>query len=183
MPRVRINRDRRGRPDEYNPEYARMAQAHCRLGATDDDLADLFGVSTSTIRNWISRHRAFAEAVSAGMLQVFSPRVVRSLAQRAIGYVVDTVENKVMRDGSIVRYGVRKHYPPDVTACIFWLKNRMPEDWKDVQDHVIKNNNLDRVTSAELLAEIRREAQELGILPQNLPRGVAGGDSRNGTRH
>jgi hypothetical protein len=24
--------------------------------------------------------------------------------------------------------------PPDVTACIFWLKNRDPEHWRDVQN-------------------------------------------------
>ena len=31
------------------------------------------------------------------------------------------------------------HMPPDVTACIFWMKNRMPERWRDVQnvDHVL----------------------------------------------
>jgi hypothetical protein len=29
--------------------------------------------------------------------------------------------------------------PPDVTAGIFWLKNRDPENWRDVQniDHVL----------------------------------------------
>jgi hypothetical protein len=32
-----------------------------------------------------------------------------------------------------------EHMPPDVTACIFWMKNRMPERWRDVQnvDHVL----------------------------------------------
>ena len=32
-----------------------------------------------------------------------------------------------------------EHMPPDVTAGIFWLKNRDPENWRDVQnvDHVL----------------------------------------------
>jgi hypothetical protein len=25
-----------------------------------------------------------------------------------------------------------EHVPPDVTACIFWLKNRDPAHWRDV---------------------------------------------------
>jgi hypothetical protein len=25
----------------------------------------------------------------------------------------------------------REHVPPDVTACIFWLKNRDPAHWRD----------------------------------------------------
>jgi hypothetical protein len=175
MPRTRITRDRRGHPDQYCADYARMAQVHCRLGATDVELADLFGVNTKTIHNWMSKHKEFAEAVRTGMLQVFSPRVVRSLAQRAIGYAIDTEEAKVMRDGSVIRYGLRKHYPPDVTACIFWLKNRDPENWRDVQDHILKHQNLDKLTSRELLDEIRQEAAELGILPEQLPRANAEG--------
>jgi hypothetical protein len=32
-----------------------------------------------------------------------------------------------------------EHMPPDVTAGIFWLRNRDPENWRDVQnvDHVL----------------------------------------------
>jgi hypothetical protein len=29
---------------------------------------------------------------------------------------------------------VTKHIPADVTAQIFWLKNRQPNRWKDVRD-------------------------------------------------
>ena len=32
-----------------------------------------------------------------------------------------------------------EHVPPDVTACIFWLKNRDPQHWRDSQllEHVL----------------------------------------------
>lgn len=183
MPRIRITRDRRGRPDEYQSDYARMALAHCRLGATRDALADLFDVNTTTIDRWISRYKEFGDAVKSGIMEAFSPRVVRSLAELAIGYVVDTEEVKVMRTGEIIRYPVRKKYPPNVTACIFWLKNRDPENWRDVQDHILKHQNLDKLTSKELLDEIRKEAAELGILPptpRRSPRPNAdGGDTRH----
>jgi hypothetical protein len=33
------------------------------------------------------------------------------------------------------------------TACIFWLKNRMPKDWRDVRDHVVEHQNLDKFRS------------------------------------
>ena len=29
----------------------------------------------------------------------------------------------------------REHLPPDVTACIFWLKKRRRDDWRDKHDH------------------------------------------------
>ena len=33
--------------------------------------------------------------------------------------------------GEIIQTPIRKFYAPDTTACIFWLKNRRPEAWRD----------------------------------------------------
>jgi len=43
------------------------------------------------------------------------------------------------KDGVITKVPYREHVPPDVTACIFWLKNRKPHEWRDVQqmEHVL----------------------------------------------
>jgi hypothetical protein len=38
-------RARTGRPSSYKPEYVKMAKQAAKLGATDADLARLFGVS------------------------------------------------------------------------------------------------------------------------------------------
>jgi hypothetical protein len=125
----RVLKKKRGRPTVYRPECAKQAALHCALGATDANLADLFDVSTWTIRDWMVRHKEFGEAVAQSK-DVFDAHIERSLAQRAIGYEVDVIEKKVLRDGEVIPYKVRKHYPPDVTACIFWLKNRNPRQWR-----------------------------------------------------
>jgi hypothetical protein len=36
--------------------------------------------------------------------------------------------------GEIVQTPIRKFYPPDTTAAIFWLKNRKPGEWRDKQE-------------------------------------------------
>ena len=60
--------------------------------------------------------------------------------ERANGYNYEAVKI-FMAAGSkqpvIVHYV--EHIPPDVTAGIFWLKNRDPENWRDVQNvnHVL----------------------------------------------
>lgn len=159
----------RGRPPTYKPEFARQAGPACALGATDAILATMFGVTTTTIQNWLVEYPEFKEAVAFGKAQVFDPLVERSLAQRALGYSVDTEEIKVTKDGKVLRVPVRKHYPPDVTACIFWLKNRQPEKWRDVWK--LETEDLTKfraLTSVELLDLIRKEATDLGILPANL---------------
>jgi hypothetical protein len=53
-----------------------------------------------------------------------------------MGFEHDSEEIKVVSDGqgqgsSIERVPVRKIYPPDTVAAIFWLKNRQRDKWKD----------------------------------------------------
>src|SRR5271166_5903120 len=52
-----------GRPTDYRPEYGSIARAMCRLGATDFDLAQEFGVSTFTIWKWRSKYEDFSNAL------------------------------------------------------------------------------------------------------------------------
>ena len=112
---------------KYRPKYAQMASKACAAGFTDRELAELFGVGESTINKWKLDHVEFAGALKRGKFPA-DERVERSLFQRAIGYTYDTV--KILKPAGttepvIVPY--RQHVPPDVTACIFWLKNRRPD--------------------------------------------------------
>lgn len=146
----------------YKPEYAKIARILCAQGATDDVLADAFNCCTSTIRNWRTTHIEFGKAVAEGKAEIFDPLVERSLAQRAIGYSVDTEEVKMTKDGDVVRIPTRKHFPPDTTACIFWLKNRQPEKWRDVH-RIEHEGKIEGLTAEKLAEEIRRDLTELGL--------------------
>jgi hypothetical protein len=42
-----------------------------------------------------------------------------------------TKPHKPENSKPIIQTTVRKFYPPDTTAAIFWLKNRKPEEWRD----------------------------------------------------
>jgi hypothetical protein len=58
--------------------------------------------------------------------------VERSLFQRATGYEQQTVKI-FMPSGadSPIFAPFREVIAPDTTACIFWLKNRKPKEWRD----------------------------------------------------
>ncbi len=116
------------RPTSYKPEYAKQAEVACRLGATDRDLSELFGVSTVTINAWKSQFPEFLNSLKLDK-QAADERVERSLYQRALGYSHEEDDIRVV-NGEIVITPTIKHYPPDTTACIFWLKNRMPEKYR-----------------------------------------------------
>lgn len=118
-----------GRPSAFKKEYVEQARKLCRLGSTDEDLADFFKVSIRTISNWKSEHEEFLQALKAGKDEA-DDRVERSLYQKAVGYTHEAVHFSSFQ-GKVTATPYREHVPPDTTAAIFWLKNRRKEDWRD----------------------------------------------------
>jgi len=121
-----------GRPTKYKEEYAEQAKKLCALGATDPQLADFFEVAVSTVSLWKVQYPEFSEALKIAKEEA-DKRVVHSLYQRAMGYEHDEVDIRVI-DKQVVQTPIRKYYPPDTTAAIFWLKNRNPAEWRDKQE-------------------------------------------------
>lgn len=123
----------RGRPSAYRPEYDDQAFRLCLLGATDKQLADAFGVSEQTINAWKHAHPSFLESLTRGKDEA-DQAVASSLYQRALGYSHKAV--KIFNhQGAPLIVDYTEHFPPDVTAGIFWLKNRRPDHWRDRQEH------------------------------------------------
>lgn len=121
-----------GRPTDYREGYNEQARKLCLLGHTDAELARYFEVEESTINNWKIAHPQFLESIKEGKENA-DANVSASLYHRALGYSHPDVEIKVL-DGTIAKVEVIKHYPPDPTSAIFWLKNRQPKKWRDKQE-------------------------------------------------
>lgn len=117
------------RPEKWKDEYLKIAEGACKLGATDQELADMLGVCVRTISYWRNSKPEFAEALKSGKAES-DERVERSLYARANGYEHDEVDIRVVA-GEVVQTPIRRYYPPDTAAAIFWLKNRRPEQWRE----------------------------------------------------
>ena len=128
-----------GAPGKYKPEFCQIAYQMCLLGATDAQLADAFDVCETTIGTWKQRHEEFADALKAGKI-VADAKVAAALYYRAIGYSHHDEVIKVI-NGQIVRISTVKHFPPDTGACMAWLKNRQPKQWRDKHD--LETANID----------------------------------------
>ena len=136
-----------GRPSKYKPEYAEQAKKLCQLGATDEDLADFFSVGIRTIANWKAEFSEFLQALKAGKDEA-DDRVERSLYQRAVGYSYDAIHFTSFQ-GAVTKTEYREHVAPDVTAQIFWLKNRRSEAWRD-KTEVHHKHSADNMSDHEL---------------------------------
>jgi len=122
-----------GAPTKHKLEYNEQAYKLCLLGATDKALADFFDTSEQTINAWKKNAPQFLESLKAGKA-LANANVAKSLYQNAIGYTCK--ETKVLanpkdpKDPVLIE--IDKHYPPNSTSAIFFLKNRERELWKDV---------------------------------------------------
>jgi hypothetical protein len=66
-----------------------------------------------------------------------------------MGYEHDEVDIRVV-SGEIVQTPIRKIYPPDTTAGIFWLKNRQKAQWRDRIDTELSGKDGGPIQTEEL---------------------------------
>lgn len=95
-----------GRPTDYDPAYCDTAVEILSKGYSETVLAGELDVCPATVANWKNAHPEFLEAVKRG---------------RAKG--VRVWEDRLMDNA--------KSGTGNATSCIFGLKNRASEDWRD----------------------------------------------------
>lgn len=163
------------------PENLILLNGWARDGLTKKDIASKIGVREATIYEWCKVHSEIAEALKTGA-EYADTLVVNALFQRAIGYetVEEVTEVKIdkngQRTGNAVSRNVKKRVPPDVTAQIFWLKNRQPEKWRDVSHRQVGGNlNLpERQPDDGLLEAINKAMKEVQNEQADIPANLEG---------
>jgi len=141
------------RPTSYKPEYAEQGRKLCLLGATDDDLAEFFGVSQKTINTWKKQFPEFLQSLKSGK-GVADAEVASSLYKRATGYEFDEIEIRGTDEKKTIRK-TKKHIAPDTVAAIFWLKNRQKGKWRD-KNEIEHSGNVSK-TISELMDDLSQE--------------------------
>ena len=127
------------RPSKYNPKYHDpWIKGLAQKGYTIEEIAEDIGVAKSTVQKWVADNEELSVALKKGRGYADS-QVEMSLYNRAMGYkvtkkrtIVEASPNGEQKPAKIEI--VEEEIAPDVTACIFWLKNRDPEHWKDKHD-------------------------------------------------
>jgi len=123
-----------------------------RDGLTDEQIAQNMGISRTTLNEWKKQFPVLSDTLKKGK-EVADIQVENALFKRACGYEV--LEEKSIPDGTGVKVVsvTKKHVPPDVTAAIFWLKNRRPEAWRDGKNlqvaHSIPQGDFELVIEAD----------------------------------
>jgi len=154
------NKGGKGQKLLYKPRFIKIAADACSRGCTDAQVADLLDIGMRTLYKWRTRYPLFGAAFKNGKKEAHI-QVERSLYHRAVGY--DYEEEKFIQGHRVV---VRQHMPPDTAAAIFYLKNKRPEKWRDIQRYESgRPGEFDQINDPDELRRLLTEkAIELGLL-------------------
>jgi len=142
---------RAGRKPKYSPELNNQAYEYCLLGANEKELAAYLGISVSTLNVWKNTYPEFSESIKKGKKPA-DAKVAHAIFDRATGarwiqqqaFKVKEIiyadnGKKLSEVERIEIVDLEMAAPPDTTACIFILKNRDKENWKDKQEVSLSN--------------------------------------------
>ena len=121
------------------PDGLLKLEAWARDGLVDEQIAENMGIHPSTLYEWKKKYPEINEALKKGK-EVVDIQVENALLKRAMGYKYTEVIKEPVIDKEtgktkmVVVKEVTKEVLPDVTAQIFWLKNRKPVEWRDKQE-------------------------------------------------
>lgn len=115
----------------FLPDNLQLVRMIAMKGATDDEIAETFGISKDMFQRWRRTYPSMEKALDAGRRKVDSDVVV-SLYKQTQGYSY-TEETTAGKDGHVVE--VRKYARPETDACKYWLNNRQPEEWRSATVH------------------------------------------------
>lgn len=131
---------RHGKYEEWlDKDSLLKVQGWARDGLSDEQIAHNIGINKGTLCVWKNRFPEFADAIKKGK-EVVDREVENAMLKRALGYEYDEVTQEPVTDKDTgitemrVTKRVTKQIVPDVTAQIFWLKNRKPDEFRDKRD-------------------------------------------------
>jgi DNA-binding XRE family transcriptional regulator len=127
-----------GRPSLFSETHQKIAFAMAKLGATDKQISVEIGITEQTFNNWKKEYPSFFESLKTAK-QEADEKVEKALYKLATGYKYKAKKPMVVSMGQglgseieIAEYD--EVVQPNTTACIFWLKNRKPAEWRDKQE-------------------------------------------------
>ena len=163
---------RTGRKSKYDPLVTpHLAEEYAGEILTDAQIAMKLGISHETFYQWQKKYVDFSEAIKRGKA-VSNVKLLQAMQKTAEGYEVEESETTVILDKNKTPTGYRKttrkrYIPPSTTTQIFLAKNRMPDDFQDVNRQKVEISGSQKVnTLAELMMQEYSNAPESAENPE-----------------
>lgn len=107
-----------------------LIEGWARDGLTEAQIAHNMDINVKTLWEWKNKYPPIGNALKRTK-EIVDREVENALYKRAVGFSYEETKVEIMPDGSKKGIQITKYVAPDPTACIFWLKNRRPNDWRN----------------------------------------------------
>lgn len=126
-------------------------EAWARDGLVDEQIAKNMGISRSTLNEWLKKYPDISDTLKKSK-EIADIQIENALFERAKGGVHQVRkafrvkktfydENGRKCEKEEIQTAIDEVYTPgDTTAQIFWLKNRMPEKWREKQSLLLEGD-------------------------------------------
>jgi hypothetical protein len=104
----------------------------CRLGASIDDMARILDLTPYQLEAAITNDERL-QTIIKGFNSSRNVMVEQALYKRAIGFNFTERKAFSTKDG-VEMIDIDRYIIPDTKACITWLKNMDPDNWKDTSE-------------------------------------------------
>ena len=147
-------------------------------GLTNEQIAELMGISETTLYEWQNKYPEFADAlkvnkdiadrkVENALYVSCQDRVIKVQKAFKVKHVKYDKGKRVSEDEEVVMAEEEIHIPANTTAQIFWLKNRKPEKWRDKNETELTGANggpleVHNMTTEEMDRRIRELTAKAG---------------------
>jgi hypothetical protein len=136
--------DENDKDDKYSEsnglfnEFAVVAiERYAASGLNNTEIAKALGIGRTTLYDWMERYPNVMNAIKKyrGLANI---EVENALYKSAVGFTFVETKKEGRKDPEnpgqyklVVTEEIEKTFAPNTAACIFYLKNRMPERYKD----------------------------------------------------
>ncbi len=155
-----------GRPSKFHTINMEQLEFLAKKGWTDAEIADFFKINEETLNAYKKKYPEFSKSLKDWKLEA-DQEIVKSLYQRGKGY--EHPEEIIFQyQGKVIRANTIKKYPPEVLACIYWLNNRIPKEWRQKVnvEHEVPEGLIEKfqnISTQELIQKLK----DLGIVPNS----------------
>lgn len=151
-----------------SPEGLLKLGGWARDGLTVEQIAKNMGISRSTLNDWIKKYPDISDTLKKGK-EIVDITVENSLFNKAVGVKItikkpmkvkevkyDKESGKKISEKEHIEYADEELYiPADTTAQIFWLKNRLPDKWREKQQLIVSGLEEEQNKLDDLISQLR----------------------------
>lgn len=155
--------------------YLTLIQGWYMDGATNQDVADRLHISRDTLHRWSKQSPELLDVMKHSR-EIADYKVENSLYKKALGYTValkkpikvrvddydEKTRKKIGSHEEVVTAEEEVHVPADTAAIIFWLKNRLPEKWRQKEREIVEDDSESGIVMLPSMLELDEDEESQG---------------------